>query len=340
MEKGWIFMRKVVDDPRLIYKCCKLYYEECIGQQEIADRLGVSRVSVSRMLKAGREMNMVIVQVISPNSLEYSKLEQQLEQLYGLKEVVVVENSPVATRFDHQSALGAATIKLLETYLSDGDFVGVSMGVTLHNICRSLRQNSDPIACSFIPLVGGVSSGRSSTVSIHANQIALDFAQLFGAQYVEFFAPAMFSDRNVLRGFMNEAPMRKIQQYYKEIKTVIMGIGIPDRAGSTMIKAGYITAEQIHGLVERGVAGDLSLQFYDREGRTEAFEEFNERVAGMPLEQLRQVQNKIGIGSGIQRAEAVHGALRGGYLNILITDQECAQRLIDMGKEDLQCQDN
>lgn len=326
-------MRKVVDDPRLIYKCCKLYYEEHMGQQEIADRLGISRVSVSRMLAAGREMGMVVVQVLSPNSLEYSRLEQELEQLYGLKEAVVVENSPLSTRYDHMTELGSATIRLLETYLRDGDIVGVSMGMTLHNVCCSPRQSADSISCTFVPILGGISSGRSSTVNIHSNQIALEFAQLFGAEYIEFFAPAIFSDQKILKGFMHEKPMQRITQYYKEIKTVIMGVGIPNRAGSTMIKAGYITAEEINQLVEEGIVGDLSLQFYDRNGNTEKYQAFNDRVAGMPLSQLRTVENKIGIGSGLHKADAVYGALQGGYINILVTDEECAQRLVEMGKE-------
>lgn len=143
-------MRKVVDDRRLIYKCCKLYYEEDLSQQEIADRLAVSRVSVNRMLQAGREQGMVIIRVVSPNLLEYSQLEQKLEQLFGLKEAVVVENSPLNTRYDHINALGLETIKLLETYLHDGDLVGVSMGMTLHNICRTPRQDSEDVHCTFV----------------------------------------------------------------------------------------------------------------------------------------------------------------------------------------------
>lgn len=329
-------MRKVVDDSRLIYKCCKLYYEDDYSQQQIADTLGVSRVSVSRMLCAGREAGMVKIQVVSPNHLTYNKLEQELEQLYGLKEAVVVENSPLSTNYEHMTALSTETLSLLETYLHEGDVVGVSMGVTLQNICRGTRPNAHNIGCTFVPILGGISSGRSATVNIHSNQIALSFAQLFGGQYVEFFSPAIFSDPVVLEGFMKEAPMRRIQQYYREVKTVIMGIGTPNRAGSTMLRAGYITQDQLRGLVAQGVAGDLSLQFFDREGNTEKFRSFNDRVAGMPLHQLREVENRIGIGSGVHRAEAIHGALCGGFINILVTEQECALRLIEMRKEDMQ----
>ena len=127
--------------------------------------------------------------------------------------------------------------------------------------------------------------------------------------------------------------MQRILQYYKEIKTVIMGIGIPDRGGSTMVKAGYITEQELNHMVQQGVVGDLLLQFYNRDGRVEPYQSFNERVAGMPLSQLRQVENKIGIGSGLAKADAIYGALQGGYINILVTDEECAMRLIEMGEE-------
>lgn len=326
-------MKKVIDDERLIYKCCKMYYETELSQQEIADALGVSRVSISRMLHAGRESGIVKIQVISPNRLTYTKLEQELEQLYGLKEAVVVENTPLTTEYDLISAISQETLHVLETYLHDNDIVGVSMGMTLHNICHVIRKNTDAINCTFVPILGGISPGSSATVNIHSNQIAQEFAQLFGGQYVEFFSPAIFSDPAVLSGLMKEAPMQRVLQYYREVKTLIMGIGTPNRFGSTMIRAGYITREKLDEMVQQGIVGDLSLQFFDRNGNTDQFRDFNSRVAGMPLEQMRNVENRIGIGSGERKADAIFGALNGGFVNILITDQQCAQRLLVMKKE-------
>lgn len=324
-------MKKVVDDLRLVYKCCKLYYEEKYGQKEIADTFGISRVSVSRMLQTGRDVGIVQIQVVSPNELTYSRMEQELERCYGLKEVVVVENSPLATQYDQRSMLGTETIHLLENYLHDDDVVGVSMGMTLHNVCHTIRSNTHDIHCTFVPTLGGVSSGIHSKVDIHANQIAISFAQLFGGRYMEFFSPAMFSSKTVLEGFLNETPMRRFMEYYKQLKTVILGIGTPNRACSTMIRAGYITQEEIDEMVKDGMVGDLSLQFFDKNGNTEKFQEFNERVAGLRLEQLNNVENRICIGSGEHKAQAIYGALKGGFINILITDQGCAQKLIELG---------
>ena len=84
-------MKKIVDDWRLIYKCCSLYYEDDMKQQDISDYLGISRATVSRMLQKGKESGIVRVEVINPVQFSYGKLEKALERKYGLKEVVVVE---------------------------------------------------------------------------------------------------------------------------------------------------------------------------------------------------------------------------------------------------------
>ena len=53
-------MKKIVDDERLIYKVCSLYYQDNMNQQEVGDYLGVSRSSVLRMLQKGRELGIVV----------------------------------------------------------------------------------------------------------------------------------------------------------------------------------------------------------------------------------------------------------------------------------------
>ena len=59
-------MKKIVDDDRLIYKCCNLYYMKNKTQVEICNTLGLSRATVSRMLALGREQGIVKIEVINP----------------------------------------------------------------------------------------------------------------------------------------------------------------------------------------------------------------------------------------------------------------------------------
>ena len=66
-------MKKFVDDTRLVYKCCSLYYEDELNQQEIAEYLSVSRASVSRMLQLGKEMGIVKIEICNPGLLTYDR---------------------------------------------------------------------------------------------------------------------------------------------------------------------------------------------------------------------------------------------------------------------------
>lgn len=322
-------MKKVVDDSRLIYKCCKMYYDEEKPQQTIADELGISRVTVSRLLASGRESGIVKIQVISPSSLTYSDLERDIEKAFGLKEVVVVEDSP-HTNAPHQiTALGTETTRLLEDYVKDGDIVGVSMGETLRTVALGPRTGTGNIKCVFVPLVGGINYGQLSDEEIHANHIVRRLSSLFGGECVDLFAPAMFSNKEVLEGFKNEVPMQDILRYYKRMKTIVVGVGYPPNARATMVRAGYLSKDQLDSLIDDGAVGDIDLQFYDSDGGSEKFAKHNDRVVGMMLKDLKRIENKIAVVSGAEKAPAVMGAIKGNYINILATDHGCAKALLN-----------
>ena len=94
-----------------------------------------------------------------------------------------------------------------------------------------------------------------------------------------------------------------------------------------------MTPDERLALVENGAIGDMCLQFYDKDGNTEPFGFYNDRVAAMRLEEIRRIPSKIGIAGGERKVGAVIGAIRGGYINTLITDTECARRLIELAQK-------
>ena len=65
-------MKKIVDDERLIYKVCCLYYQDDMNQKEIGDYLGISRSSVLRMLQKGKEIGIVTIELNNPVSYNIS----------------------------------------------------------------------------------------------------------------------------------------------------------------------------------------------------------------------------------------------------------------------------
>ena len=321
-------MKKIVDDWRLIYKVCSLYYEDDMRQQEVSDYLGISRATVSRMLQKGKESGIVRVEVINPVQFSYNKLEKALERKYGLKEVIVVESSALDTKTESVSRMYERAALYLSQFFKDWDWIGVTMGHTLHNIVKTNRAFEKDKKLMFVPIVGGIGQSTIDKVDVQSNRIAQEFSRKFGGTYTQFLSPAVFSEQKAMEYFLKEKSISYIFDDFQKLDTLIMGIGIPQRVESTLVRAGYITGENLEKFARDGMAGDIALHFFDEDGATEKFRAFNDRVAGMPLEMMKKVRNRIGIAGGENRAEAIRGAIKGGFINMLITNIDAAEKLL------------
>lgn len=321
-------MKKIVDDWRLIYKVCSLYYEDDMRQQEVSDYLGISRATVSRMLQKGKESGIVRVEVINPVQFSYNKLEKALERKYGLKEVIVVESSALDTKTESVSRMYERAALYLSQFFKDGDWIGVTMGHTLHNIVKTNRAFEKDKKLMFVPIVGGIGQSTIDKVDVQSNRIAQEFSRKFGGTYTQFLSPAVFSEQKAMEYFLKEKSISYIFDDFQKLDTLIMGIGIPQRVESTLVRAGYITGENLEKFARDGMTGDIALHFFDEDGATEKFRAFNDRVAGMPLEMMKKVRNRIGIAGGENRAEAIRGAIKGGFINMLITNIDAAEKLL------------
>lgn len=323
-------MKKIVDDERLIYKVCSLYYQDNMNQQEVGDFLGVSRSSVLRMLQKGRDLGIVTIELHNPRFYDYGDMEKTLERAYGLKDVLIVENSVLDTRSEAAAYMFGSASDYLQSFFKEGDRIGVAMGNTLNSVVSTNKTYEKHKDLLFVALEGSISRITIEGTDVQGNELARKFADKFGGTYTQFLSPAVFSDKSILDFFMKEKAVNYILDEFKKLNVVVVGIGVPDGTEHTLAKAGYMTEEERRALVELGAVGDMCLQFYDKDGNTDGFGFFNDRVASMALDDIRRVPSKIGIAGGERKAEAVIGAIRGNYINILITDTECAKKLIEL----------
>ena len=321
-------MKKIVDDDRLIYKVCCLYYQDGMNQKEIGDYLGVSRSSVLRMLQNGRDRGIVTIEIHNPATFNYGKLEKQLETKYGFKDVVIVEESVLDSKSDAAAYIFGQAADYLYSLLREGYRIGVTMGHTLDNVLQTNKtyEKFDNILC--VPIVGGISQGAKDGMDVQGNDIARKFADKFGGKYLQFLSPAMFSDKRILETFLQEKSVNFIFDEFKIIDVAVVGIGVPTGDDHTLVKAGYSTQKELKALAAEGAVGDITLQFFDENGNTDKFHNFNDRVAAISMDVFRKIPLRIGIASGEKKVEAVKGAVNGGLINILITNVECAKKLI------------
>jgi DNA-binding transcriptional regulator LsrR (DeoR family) len=221
----------------------------------------------------------------------------------------------------------------LHSFFKEGDRIGVAMGNTLNNVVSTNKTYEKHSDLLFVALEGSISRITVEGTDVQGNELARKFADKFGGTYTQFLSPAVFSDPSVLDFFMKEKAVNYILDEFKRLNVVIVGIGVPDGGDHTLTKAGYMTSEERRSLVELGAIGDMCLQFYDHNGNTDRYGFYNDRVAAMRLEDIRRIPSKIGIAGGTRKAEAVIGAIHGGYINILITDTECAKKLIELSEQ-------
>lgn len=306
-------MQKIVDDSRLIVKCCKLYYEENYTQHEIASNLGVSRPTVSRLLKEGKDSGIVRIEIINPLRNNFDFLERQIERQFGLKEVIIVEDELDDRLQTIQAAKAAA--EYLMRIVKQGNTVGVSMGNTVKCI-SSYIANQGKLNLTFVPFIGGVGQSQRE---IHPNEIITDLARAFGGSFKLLHAPAVVSNENIKKEILKENSIKEVLDYAKLCNIGLVGVGSPTDPASSMMSSGYFNLYDTSNLEKAGAIGDICLHFYDINGNTDKFD-FNKRVVGIDLEDLKKIETMIGVACGDKKIMAIIGALNSKLINVLVTN--------------------
>jgi lsr operon transcriptional repressor len=95
------------------------------------------------------------------------------------------------------------------------------------------------------------------------------------------------------------------------------------------VEMGYLEAEEVRTLRDHAVVGDILGQFFDAWGRVVRLPIHDRRI-GIELADLTQIPKVVGVAGGLHKAEAILGALRGGFLDVLVTNELAALRLLEL----------
>ena len=115
-------------------------------------------------------------------------------------------------------------------------------------------------------------------------------------------------------------------ELFSRINLALVGVGALEPSALVASSGNAFSQAELEALQKEGAVGDLCLRFYDAEGRP-VKGGFEGRVIGIDLEGLRRVPRSVALCGGKRKFAAILGALRGGWVNTLVTDQFTAQRL-------------
>lgn len=304
---------------RLCIDVAKLYYQSEFSQQQIAQQMGISRPSVSRLLQYAKEQGYVNIQIIDPVE-NMEELERRLAQKYGMQEVRVAY-STLNDPGEIKKYIGSKAAEYLNEISRDGDIIGVSWGTTMYNV--ACRLKSRPLqGAQIVQLKGGVTDGKSTT---YADEILEKFAKAFStiARYLPL--PVIFGTKEVKEMVDQDRHIKRILELGRQANIAVFTVGTV-KEDALLFRLGYIEAADKVKLQQIAV-GDICSRFFDRAGEI-CNAEIDDRTVGIKLAELRDKERSILVAGGERKVEAIRAALVGQYANVLITDQYTAKALL------------
>ncbi|MCJ9742822.1 sugar-binding transcriptional regulator [Neorhizobium sp. SHOUNA12A] len=301
-----------------------LYYNQGLTQKDVAERLGLSRSTVIRLLDEAMKRSEVQIW-ISEGIDTCVELAIRLEKAYGLDEAVVVpaprDNSAAALA----SSVGLALGQFLSEVVQDDMTIGVGWGRTMTASLGSFRPPRRK-NCKVVSLLGGI-------VAVHqTNPIDYTwrFAGQLGAECYMFLAPLLVDSVKTKRALIEQCGLNTIYDLAENLDLAVVSCG-DIGPHSTSLSEGFISKAELDRLIAAGCVCDTMFNFLDEEGRS-VDHKLNERVMSVDLDTLRQAKHIVLSSGGAHRAVAIRATIRRVGCNTLITDETAAKELLRLNE--------
>ena len=311
----------------LLVRVASMYYEDGMTQHEISTRLGYSRSAISRLLTEAHQAGIVEIRVHHPLRRD-AETEHRLAERYNLHEVRVL----VATAVPYSKMLrrlGEQAARLVEQYVNPESVLGVSWGTSVYEVAHALRPPHYP-GVTVLQLIGALGTPDPQ---IDGPELARWFSHLYGARYLSLPAPLIVDNPAVRDALMSDRHVREVLRRARDVDVAVVGIGtVEDPAMSSLVRAGYLSGEEIVQVAEQGAVGDVCAIHFDIHGSVLDIP-LARRVVGVQPDVLQAIPLVLGVAGGMPKAAAILGALRSGLINALVTDSETARRVLDLADE-------
>lgn len=298
-----------------------LSYVGGLTQAEIAERLGVSRVKVNRLIGEAVAAGMVRV-FVAGSDANCVALEKRIAERWGL------EFCSVAPTVDDETlplrTLAAAGAYFLHGVLErrEVSVIGVGHGRTLAEVVKSLPQIECPDV-RFVSLLGSLTRHAAA----NPFDVIHRLTEITGAE--SHFMPAPF--------FLDSVADKRVILAQKSLKDVfalaasamlhIVGIGDVGPQAH-MLATGMLKPEEFRELQRAGAVGELLGRFVDGAGQPVAAE-INERAIAFPIEELKGRQ-VVAIAGGTGKVNAIAAVLNSRVITGLITDEVTAHEVVNL----------
>lgn len=323
-------MKNYLERDELLANVAEMYFLEELRQSDIAEKIGVTRSAVSRMLSEAREKG--IVEIIVHYPFHYNReLERRLQDQLGLLHVAVLDINNQPDYTDLRKKLGKAASRLLAELIKPGDLIGIAWGTTVQATIEAFESTLIPDT-GVVQLVGVLGSTRHS---YSAQTLVERLAEKIGGEGIYLYSPFIVENEITAASLLDDPSVEKSITRGEQSDIALVGIGTTKPEFCSLYRGDHISRAELDAIRSEGAVGDVCAIYYDISGEL-AKTDFHQRRIGVSPDGLKKIPLRLGVGGSPEKAEAILGAACGGYINALVTDSTTAVQILDLAKKHCQ----
>ena len=308
-------MLETAMDLQLLHRAASAYYVDGVRQAEVAERLGVSRPTVSKLLAEARRIGMVRFEVLEPPTADLPDLAARLQNVLGVRSVRIAPGNQVQRDYRGIGDLLGEELRSLD--LQRGEVLLISSGKTTYAVSGMPGLPELP-GVVIAPTVGGQ---QETDPSFQTNEIVRRFADRTRAEPKFMFAPASPSEQ-LWESLQADPSFREITDLWARARAVVVGIGEPYQGRAALTS---VVPRDEPAMVP--AVGDINLHFYDIDGHPVSYPG-SELLVRPPRELLNALPTSIAMAAGERKAPSILAGARTGLYTTLLTDEPTAQAVL------------
>ena len=304
----------------LLLEVARMYWDEGLGQTEIARRTGYSRPTISRMLAEARRVGVVTVTVAHPIE-RLMALEKRLVDAFGLKTARVSEATP-GNGSDVGPDVARTAADLLLESCGPHSVIAVSNGRAVAAVVHHTPERSWPSSTA-VAMLGSV--GESFNTE-DGPDVCRNLSLRLGGRFRSLTVPLVFDSLALARAVREEDQVATTLELAARSDIALTGVGTVGTSVSPLLRR-WMTPEVVRECRKRNVVAHVCGHHLDASGR-HVHTALCDRTLCLDPERLREIPLVVGVAAGPDKIAAIRAALRGGYLSALVTDEATARAVL------------
>ena len=312
-------MSKDTKEQELMSIISYLYYYADMKQSDIAERLFLSRSTVSRLIKKAHAAGVVELKINEPWERDFP-MEDELKTAFSIDSARILK--PYSSDYTAElRELSRMTSFYISCNLNKSSIMGLSWGNTVAHVVDSITSNEN-IPFTVVPIMGSKTWPNTNPENV---SLSYRFSKLYGGRYFPLDAPLYAKNQE------QYDELTKRRENFEALNVARRSNVILTSVGSIRHRSweGFLGPERLQRLCDIGCTGHIGGHFFDINGN-EIDGYYKDMLIGLTLEEIRRSSNVICVAASPEKAEAVYGALRGKLINTLMITYSLASKLMEI----------